>query len=160
MLQSHKKILSFQYLMLLGRRKLPPTPIGRFPKTIQPCKIVNCSCLIDTKLYVKCSKSVTLMSNWLKFGEIVPFGGRSPSQPTTCPVSQCPTQVTVADICFTHIHEQFELRADAHFFFKNCFVNSLSVPYSSQSCRHSLHIFTNGLINALTRACYFLSLLC
>ena len=64
--------------MLLGRRKLPPTPIGRFPKTIQPCKIVNCSCLIDTKLYVKCSKSVTLMSNWLKFGEIVPFGGRRP----------------------------------------------------------------------------------
>ena len=99
-----KKILSFQYLMLLGRRKLPPTPIGRFPKTIQPCKIVNCSCLIDTKLYVKCSKSVTLMSNWLKFGEIVPFGGRSPSQPTTCPVSQCPTQVRVADICFTYSH--------------------------------------------------------
>ena len=97
-----KKILSFQYLMLLGRRKLPPTPIGRFPKTIQCCKIVNCSCLIDTKLYVKCSKSVTLMSNWLKFGEIVPFGGRSPSQPTTCPVSQCPTQIRVADICFTY----------------------------------------------------------
>ena len=40
----------------------------------------------------------------------------APSQPTTCPVSQCPTQVTVADICFTYIHEQFELRADAHFF--------------------------------------------
>ena len=34
-------------------------------------------------LYYKC-KSVTLMSNWWKFGEIVPFGG-SPPQPTTLP---------------------------------------------------------------------------
>ena len=120
-------------MMLLDRRKLPPTPIGRFPKTIQCCKIVNCSCLIDTKLYVKCSKSVTLMSNWLKFGEIVPFGGRRPLnlRPAQCRSALlkselqtfashihiflclmsmpyiCSTQLRVANICFTYSRSSF-----------------------------------------------------
>ena len=42
-----------------------------------------------TQLYCKC-KSVTLMSNWLKFGEIVPFGGGSTPQPTTLPTVAVP----------------------------------------------------------------------
>ena len=106
-------------MMLLDWRKLPPKPIEHFPKTVQPCKIVKCLCLIDTILHVKCSKSVTLMSNWLKFGEIVPFGGR---RPLNLRPAQCRSALLKSELqtFVSHIHEQFEKRAESAFFTLLC----------------------------------------
>ena len=58
-------------------------------------------CIHLTQLYRKCM-SVTLMSNWLKFGKIVPFGGLRP-QPTTLP--------TVAVACSHPLRPHWAMRS-------------------------------------------------
>ena len=77
--------------------------------TLQNCKLFVFNWhKVVRKMQQECDIDVKLVEIW---GNCAVWWS-APSQPTTCPVSQCPTQVRVADICFTYSRTVWKTRGE------------------------------------------------